>query len=211
MVLAIGNEQFKMYINGVDLCPSWRPGRPRRSNACGANFGLPNPNHRRPWTQTSCDGDVNDTCKPRDGATELDCVFTSGNPSSCDQSMCIYSRNCNAALSRGKTTGMVMRTDQCRVCEDVEAGSEMNPFGEYSCAQVVPWLLDVETAAQHPWFVSTNYTNPLQSLCEMPLTTSATFSTVCPVTCEVCAQGSSLVPGCDETNSTSPGEQLLRP
>eukprot|EP01043_Picozoa_sp_COSAG02_P014239 COSAG02_NODE_584_length_19995_cov_3.209439_1_plen_2268_part_10 len=217
IVLAIGNEQFKLYADGKDACGSRRGGPPRGAptwaRGCD-NVGMPTPNRWRPWTMTPCDEDAVDTCEPRDDATDANCSFTSGDASSCDQSVCTYSRNCNAGMSGGKTTGLTMRGGRCQACEDVEADSDMNPFGQWTCDQVFPWLLRADTVDRHPWFNATAFDNPLQSLCDMPVSSTSaestlssdiTFSTICPVTCEICEKGSTVVPGCDITNSSSPG------
>lgn len=152
-------------------------GRDGRSRGC-ANVGLPAVSRWAPWVQTPCNDDG--------------------------------SKECNTLMGGGATTGMDMRYSECEACQDAAPGSENNPFGDYGCAAAIPWLLqDTTRIDMHPWFNVSDYPeNPQDALCGMQIPDgpdNMTFNDICPVTCGVCEEGTMVTPGCDITNSSSPG------
>eukprot|EP01043_Picozoa_sp_COSAG02_P057416 COSAG02_NODE_6967_length_3259_cov_1.672785_1_plen_985_part_10 len=176
-VLSIANEKFSVYIDGKDPCPSRRDGRPGRGGSC-PNLGLPTPSRWMPWARTPCTDDG--------------------------------SKECNTLMGGGATTGMNMRYHECKVCQDAAPGSDNNPFGDYSCSQAIPYLLqDTTRTDRHPWFNVSDYPeNPQDALCGTQIPDGPdgmTFNDICPVTCGVCEEGTMVTPGCDVTNSSSPG------
>ena len=214
VVISFGTQETKMYVDGKDVCPQSRGGGPGRGQSC-PGVGIPIPGRRNAWTMTPCMGPATGGQNGRGGGGR---AGNGGGNQAGNRQPVPEGTECNMALTGGGVSGFDMTYTECAKCEDAMLGDD----GQYPCEVVIPYLSQESTSAMHPWFNATG-PNAQARLCATPLaaagaqagaaadTSGLTFGDVCLVTCGTCDRGDDdndapiLVPGCDVTNSSSPG------
>jgi hypothetical protein len=187
IVIAFGNRETNMFVDGKAVCSRGRGGGPGRQETCpGIGFPIPRQYGGRypDWVMTPCSGER--AAEP-------------GEP-------------CNMAMTHAPVSGFDMTYTDCATCVDAPLGDD----DQFDCASVIGWMTG--PAGNPTIFNASAYEDPLQGFCGSSLAAisaaagqsndvdpSVTFADVCMVSCGTCEEGELLVPGCDITNSSSPG------
>lgn len=193
VVIAFGNRETKMYVDGKDVCTQRRGGGPGQRQRCdGIGFPLPRRyGGRAPdWVMTPCSGD--NAAEP-------------GEP-------------CNKAFEGAPVSGFDLTYADCATCIDSPLGDD----AQYDCASVIAWMTGpnsnpaIFNASAYEDPVQGFCTSSLAAVSAAAgqpadVNSSITFADVCMVSCGTCEDGELLVPGCDMTNRSSPGANQNNP